>query len=220
MTYPALDRVLLAAGSRLDHVRQDLYFADVNILSGRRLTTWHQVHGSAFVHIAACLEISVKEMLRALVDEINAVSLAHCDLRTSLFSLVGEPLFDSLAASSKPKMAKRVELMELTGSTSVCLLNNTVLPLDGRTLRAAHFDLIWFVFGLPFQPLPHQTHRLALASIADSRNDVAHGEMTAEQVARRQPIPQTLKLVEKAEEVLINLHTATETYLTGEGFVR
>lgn len=220
MNFPALDRVVMEAGSRLDAVRQDLYFADANILSGRRIATWRHVHGSAYVLIAACLEVSVKEMLRAAVDEINSLNLEHCYLRTSLFSLVGEPFFNSLASSSRPKMGKRVELMELTASRTICLLNNTVLPLDGRTLRAAHFELIWAVFGLPLKPLPQPTHALALTSIADARNNIAHGEMTAEQVARRQPIADTLKLIERAEEVLINLHTAICLYLQNGGYVR
>jgi len=212
MNFPALDHVVMEAGSR------DLYFADVNILGGRRTAKWRQVHGSTYA-IAACLGVTVKEMLRATVDEINAVNLAHCDLRASLFSVRGEPLFKSLAPSSKPRMTKRIELMELTASRTICLLNNTVLPLDGRTLRA-HFELIWAVFGFPLKPLPHATHALALTSIADARNDIAHGEVTAEQVARRQPIADTLNLVERADEVLLNLHGAIDLYLQGGGYVR
>jgi hypothetical protein len=220
MPYPAIDRVLLDASQRLDDVRQDLYFADTNLLTKRRATTWRHIHGTAYVHLAACLEVSVKGILRALVDEINTAGLPHCDLRVSLFSLIGDPHFSAISAGTKPRHDKRAELFALLGSTTACILNNAVLPLDGRTMRPIHFDIIWSVFGLPLNPLPQLTHRLALIAIADARNDVAHGDATAEQVSRRQPISDTLKQVERSEEVLINLHTAAELYLRGRGFER
>ncbi len=220
MPYPALDGVLLGASQRLDDVRQDLYFAEASLLTKRRATTWRQIHGSAYVHLAACLESSVKSMLGALVDEINAAGLSHCDLRVSLFSLIGDPHFSAISAASKPRHDKRTELFALLESPSACSLNNAILPLDGRTLRPSHFDTMWRVFGLPLQPVPQLTHRLALTAIADARNDVAHGDATAEQVSRRQPIADTLKQVERSEEVLLNLHTAAELYLDSRGFER
>lgn len=221
MSYASIDAPLLLASERLDLVRQDLFYVDTNILGPvRRRETWAQIHGSAYVHIAAVLEVTVKESLRALIDEINAASCAHVDLRQSLFALVAAPQFDSIRSSSKTAMTKRLAVLALPHSTDPCILNNAVLPLDGRTLRPYHFTDIWSVFQLPGDPLPHPRHGLALVNIADARNDVAHGEFTAQEVAKRQPVSQTLKLLERAEEILVHLHTALTDYLDLRTYLR
>ena len=220
MAYSSLDRVLLAGGKQLDDVRQDLYFADTNLLGKRRASTWRQIHGTSYVHIAACLEVTVKGLLRALIDEIDGKMLSYSRLRTSLFALIGDSQFSAISATTKARHDKRLEIFDLLDSSATCSLNNAVLPLDGGTLRPHHFDVIWAVFGLPMMPLPEPRHRLALTSIADARNDVAHGDSTPVEVSSRQSISDTIRQLERAEEILIHLHTNATEYLDSRGFLR
>jgi len=61
------------------------------------------------------------------------------------------------------------------------------------------------VFGLGGDPFPGPNHRLALNSLANNRNAVAHGEEKPSTVAGRSSIRDTLMLLDRIEQIVIHM---------------
>ncbi|MHC5559283.1 MAE_28990/MAE_18760 family HEPN-like nuclease [Kocuria sp. U4B] len=213
-----LENILDDASRRLDEVRASLISASEGRLDSH---IRDQVLANSYVLMEAALESSLKKILSSVIDEINSASIRICDLRWSLFSLLGNPLFNSISNQAKAgSLNKRVELMETLDSTEVCLIDNEYLPLDGRTIRKRHLDLIWRVFGFGGSSLSEARHQFTLETSADARNDVAHGDATASEVAGRQPIETVLRYVDEIEKVILHVSQSADDYLATHGYQR
>ena len=179
------------------------------------------VHASSYVHPAAALEQLVGNMLTAVVNEINVCVGTLADLRLSLFAMAQAGPLDSLQDVRGLKMwGRRTEVFGKIASSDTCLLNPAQLPLDGRSIRPEHLDTIWQVLGLGGDPFPGPIHRLALNSLANNRNAVAHGEEKPSTVADRSSIPDTLMLLDRIEQVVIHMWEATTAYLSAATYRR
>lgn len=104
--------------------------------------------------------------------------------------------------------------------TAPCAFAVDSLPLDGRTLRANHFETMWAVFGFPRPVLPHPTHSLALADLAQGRNDVAHGLVDPVTFGRGKATPDVAKLIDRIEDVILHLLVTADAYLTSKLYQR
>lgn len=221
MVLVALDDALHAFDTRLGQVRQSLYYCDALVLSPVRREVGHSIAAAAYVWTAAAVETATKSMVSGLVDGINAATVPMCDLRLSLFALIEGSRHDSLQDLRGLKMwDRRAELHESVQSTAICELDDSRLPLDGRTMRPQHFNTVWSVFGLPGSATLSPLHSLALRDLADSRNSVAHGEEDAKVIAGLKSRDDMLRLLELIEELILNLWDAGNAYLTQRGYER
>jgi hypothetical protein len=219
--YPAVDTALEQFGARLDRVRQDLYYCDVNFLNKRTRSLRRNIHAAGYVYASAALEAFVRETLTAILEEVNTSVQCLADLRLSLFALSKSTHLDALQDLRGLKMWRRRALVfEETMSTGSCDIELDRLPLDGRTLRPQHFEAIWTVFGMPPPSMPSPRATLALQDLAESRNLVAHGEQEADGVAGRKSISDTLALVERIEDVAVHLWESATKYLDDAGYRR
>lgn len=216
--YPGLDAALERAGDQLDDIRTSL-----RRVAGEKSNSpvREQVTACAYVLLEAVLESSLKATLTALIDEINAASVQACNLRWSLFSLFANPAFESIAGKGKSNsLRQRVDLLEGLQSTEVCVLNNAYLPMDGRTIRRRHLDLVWAIFGFPGSCIAELRHQFTLETTADARNDIAHGGATPREVAGRQPLDTVLGYVDEIEMVILHIDSAARDYIATTGYVR
>jgi hypothetical protein len=212
--YPALDNALLSFGGRVDEVRQQLYYCDVDFLRKETRFPRQSIRASVYVHLAAALEAYVYATTESLSAEISAANVKLAGLRLSLFAISSGPGFSALGDLRGLKnWERRCEVLEAIDSISRVHLDSTHLPLDGRTIRPEHLQAIWRVFGLPGLPLPGSIHALALRDLADSRNDVAHGNEPLAVVAGRKSPADMLRLVGRIEEIGINLFSSATEYL-------
>jgi hypothetical protein len=219
--YPALDSALSRSGAQMDRLRQSLYYCDVNFSQKATRQLRMDVHATSYVLGAAAVEAYIGAMLGAVVDEVNSQNLSICDLRLSLFAIVHGPHLDSLQDIRGLKMwNRRVGIFEGMGSTGTCQIDPTHLPLDGRTIRPVHLDTIWDVMGFQATMRPGPLHRLALTNLADNRNLVAHGSEDTAAVAGRQSVSDTLRSMERIEELLLQLHYAATDYLDRRAYLR
>jgi HEPN superfamily protein len=220
-TYVTLDSALGRAGARIDCARQNLYYCDVGFMQKGTRQLRHDVHASAYVYVAAAMESYVTELLNAVIDEINARALSLRDLRLSLFAMVHGSHLEALQVVRGLKMwARRADIFEDVDSAEVCQLSSAHLPLDGGTIRPSHLETIWGVLGANGTSMPSPRHRLALTDLADSRNALAHGEDDPAVVAGKKSIPDTLRLLERVEEIVIHLHYSMVDYLDNSLFLR
>lgn len=219
--YPRVDQAVLEFSARIDSIRQDLYYCDVNFARGRAREVGRSIRASAYVYAAAAVEYVVSEFLAATLAEITATTVEMRKVRLSLFALSQAPLLDSLQQLRGLKMwVKRSEVFGDIDAQSMCAFDGTILPVDGKTIRPQHLEAIWLVFGFSTNALPDPRSRLALHELADARNDVAHGDVSPSVVGGRTSVTDMLRLLDRVENIVIDMWTAIYNYLTNKDYLR
>ena len=218
---PARDRAIQNFSESTDRIRQDLYYCDVSFTQRSTRELRANVHAASYVYAAAAIERFVNDLLVAVINEISAALITLNKLRLSLFALLETPRFESLKQVRGLKMwQKRGEVFASLELQTSCLLSEEHLPLDGRTIRREHLETIWAIFGLTGLPAPSPLHEVALSSLADARNKVAHGEERASVVAGQTSITDTLKLLDRLDEIALHLWDKFTDYLTAKEYMR
>jgi hypothetical protein len=220
---PALESSYNVAAESMDNVRRDLSRADVLGLKTHQDDMDHsgRIRAWCYVWMAAILEAYVGGILAAVIGEINSKRVPCDRLRVSLLSLLCSSDLDSLQQVRGLKMwDRRVETMNRVRSSTHIPLDANVLPLDGLTLRRAHFATIWNEFGFGGQNLPSPLHVLALQDLADGRNAVAHGHVDPAGFGRRKATGDALRLATQVEDIIVNLAEAADEYLRTGGYMR
>lgn len=221
MPYASLDSALDLFGDRCSNIRQDLYYCDTSFAQAKSRGVRQAVHAGSYVNLAAALEKFVGLSLAAVVSEINLAQVPLRDLRPELFALIQSNHLDALQQLRGLKMwRRRAQLFAPTLHADACELNVEILPVDGRTIRFDHLATIWEVLGLGGGPLPGPTHSLALKDLADTRNELAHGDSDVRTVAGLRSIQATLSIIDKVEEIALNLWQEADAYLSSTGYLR
>ncbi|QJD66447.1 hypothetical protein HG421_01000 [Xanthomonas campestris pv. badrii] len=76
------------------------------------------------------------------------------------------------------------------------------IPYDGRTVRPDHLDIAWRLFGLPGEVFPSPVHKQELNTLADRRNDVAHGAVTPESMGGLVSVGDLKRIVCRIDEIV------------------
>lgn len=176
---------------------------------------------SAYVYAAAALERACREGLRAVIAEIDAHGVAPERLRVSLFALHCAAELDAIGGGprSLERVTRAAAMFETVfGATHAPL--GTVLPLDGRTPRAAHFATIWRVLGFPGPAVPDPACALALDDLAEGRNDVAHGVRDPIAFGRSKAVADVVRLIGRVEQMIAHLFESADAYLAQRLFLR
>lgn len=218
-----LQNAIDSAFESLDRVRADLRLADVHAVSSARSDLVEKsaiVKAWSYVWMAAVLEQYVKEVLNAVLSEINARGVSQANLRRSLFSLVFYSDFDALKSASKIKAwNKRSTIFRSIDLAQTVEFSLNVHPLDGRTIKADHFECIWNVFGFVPPHLPHPKHGFALNDLADGRNRVAHGEIDPVRFGRSKTCGDVVRILDLTEEAMLHLWETANGYLKNNGYL-
>jgi hypothetical protein len=143
------------------------------------------------------------------------------DLRPSVLSLACADQHQALQEVRGLKMWRhRAGLLESVRSNDICNIGGNEIPLDGRTVRPEHLETIWQVFGFPGTPTVSPSNRLALKDVADARNELAHGDEDPRVVAGRKSRVDLLQIVERIDELMVNLWVQAEEYLDQRLYLR
>jgi hypothetical protein len=213
----SLNDAIMAVTETFSKIRADLYVADVHAISASSPVreSSAKTKAWAYVWMAAATEQYVKEVIQAVLAEINAQAVPQANLKKCLFSLVLASDLDSLKTANKAKSwRQRSALFNATGLTRTVAFNLDVRPLDGRTITADHFECIWEVFGFTPPHVPHPKHKLAMKELAENRNKVAHGHVDPITFGRSKTVTDLTRLSDHVEEVLLHLWDRAEDYLT------
>lgn len=206
---------------RVGRVQQDLYYCDVGAPNATTRELRVGVRAATYVYTAAALEAVVRECITGLLQELNTKSLDVNQLRLSLLAMIRSPDFDALKDSSGMRMwARRAATLESCQEQQQELFNLAIIPLDGRTIRAGHFESLWKIFGFQGDSVPSARHKLALKDLADARNDLAHGEVESREIAGRKDIASLLRLVSQIEDCALHLVATIDDYLTRGLYLR
>ena len=218
----AINDALAEASASLDRIRNDLNYADSRFSRNpRERDRIACLNASAYIWLTAVVERYVRKVFASTLEEINARSVKKTNLKYCLFALACSADLDSMENAKKlRKWQKRAAAFGAVVDAQPVWFNTAVLPIDGRTIRADHLETIWQTFGLAGNPIPHPKFKLALADLADGRNNLAHGEVDPVAFGRRKSIYDTQKIVDIVEELAIHIYDATMHYLAANGYER
>lgn len=223
---PALESTLTLASTAIEAARREVRRAEGlgAGASGDNREAAARARSAAYVFMSAALERCVKDSLGAILVEINTQGVALSGVRTSLFALLcsGDLAFIRSSGNRKSldRHARAADMFARVLDPGGCVFPTAILPLDGRTLRAAHFETLWIVFGFPAPALPHPAYSLALSDLADGRNDVAHGLVDPVAFGRGKATPDVARLVDRIEDVILHVVATADDYLASRRYAR
>lgn len=214
---------LALAVRELARIRADIAHADTAVISSSLSVRERgaAVRASAYVWLAALLERTVRDVLQATLREISLLAVPLKDLRFSLFSLLCEAEFASIADRSRSSSwEQKIAMFLRTAEENPALLAENILPLDGRTIRGEHFDTIWLVLGLGAPSVPSPLHRIALKDLADGRNEVAHGHIDPVTFGRSKATVDVIRITQRVDEVILHLLASLDAYVDKKQYAR
>lgn len=175
----------------------------------------------AMLEVAAGFERFLSRVVDKLNFEISRAGIRKSEVTRTIMSVALNDIFSSIKSVQGVKLiGKRVELfrqLELDHAVDVSFVKSGLL-YGGKTPRGEHISLIWSVYSIDQPFSPSQQHILALDSLADSRNEMAHGETSMIQAGRRKTSSDVFNLIEKIDELALHLIAKMDGYLAGEGY--
>lgn len=214
---------LMLATRELARIRADIAHADTAVISPSSPVQERgaAVRASAYVWLAALLERIVRDSLQATLREVTQLAVPVRDLRFSLFSLLCDAEFASIADRSRSSSwEQKIAVFLRTAEVKPALLAENILPLDGRTIRGEHLDTIWLVFGLSAPSVPSPLHRIALKDLADGRNEIAHGHIDPVTFGRSKATNDMLGIAKRVDEVILHLLGSLDAYVDKKQYTR
>ncbi|WP_104112104.1 MAE_28990/MAE_18760 family HEPN-like nuclease [Arthrobacter sp. N199823] len=141
-----------------------------------------ELRGAAAVATMAEIERLLREALVELSIDINHAGVPISDLSPGLRALASDAYFQAMSMSSKgdkhwdnraivTRLETNMQIAKFPARTS----STPQPPLDGKTIRASHFQRIWTVLDLDESAIPEANMEIALTAMSTMRNDVAHG---------------------------------------------
>lgn len=219
--YPLLDAALEQLGDSTSRSKQTLYYCDVDFMRASRRTLRQDMKASVYVLLGAAIERFVVQLINGVIEEINAQQVTYRDLSYCLMAISsGGPLSSLQDVRGLKMWDRRVEAISLADSTRNAELSTEHVPLDGRTIRPAHFTTIWNVFGFRGPSLPDPRTGLALQTVAENRNKVAHGQDDVEVVAGMLAIDDMVRLLDQVDGLAVHVYDAAVDYLDGGLYLR
>jgi len=181
-------------------VRNSLTHLDTLTLSMRYQEHVRASKALSLVWMAAAIERFWKSYLSELCDRVVRSSLSK---RRRHIASAGIFYFDTLSSLGEGKKLKRWgRLADFFVDLPRGAPHVVAIPYDGRTVRPDHFDLVWRIFSLPGNQFPSPVHKQVLNTLADRRNDVAHGLVDLQSIGGSVTVGDLRELIEKLEDIV------------------
>jgi hypothetical protein len=219
----AWDGLFDDAVNEIASVRRDAGSFDSRVLGIVGAEREGLLRGRASVHVwlAAIMERFVTGWLSGMCAEFNSLGLKWRDVRLSLFSVACGADLQSLSDGlKKGAWLKRVSMFDRTSDGGIAILDSNHGPLDGRTIRPSHLDEIWMVFGLASSPFPSPIHRVVLTTIADQRNDIAHGKVRPAVAGGKYTYFDYERHIARIEDIVEHIAVQSEDYFIARRYFR
>jgi hypothetical protein len=219
---------LARACDRFDEVRSCLRWATSVEAAGSaaELRSSRELRASAFVAISGSIEQFFKEFVESLGIEVSASGATHDEIGLSLHAIVSSQDFRALQTlrDAEKMLHRRILLLERTVDQGRFMIRLAAdeLGLSGETIRAAHVNTVWRLFGLPGNGFESIGQQVSLRVFADNRNDYAHGKVPINQFLQN-PECNTNRILERIaelEEWLFHCWQTADLYFSNQMYKR
>lgn len=214
---------LSQAAESLDQVRRDLGHFDAHALRlvGAERQALLRSRATTYVWLSAIMERFVKEWMKAICHDFSSLGVPWKDVRPSIFSVACGSELQAISDGVKKELwAKRIAIFNRTLGNEPVRLNHAFVPLDGKTIRPRHMEDIWSVFGLPMPIFPSPVHSAVLTTVADYRNDLAHGDESPSTIGAKLTYADVLRYVQRFEDMIEHCCLSTEKYFRQGMYLR
>lgn len=185
-------------------IRNSLVCLDNLALTHRHQDLVKISKGMSLVWMAASFESFWRSYLTELC---HRVTIAPARGRRKQLATASLFFFDTLGTMGTGKKLRRWNravsfFEELPQSLTVCAA--PTIPYDDRTVRPEHLELAWKLFGLSGNTFPSPIHKQELITLADRRNEVAHGNSMPQDVGGTVANGDLMRLAARLEDVAEN----------------
>jgi hypothetical protein len=186
----------------IQSIRSSLVHLDSLVINPRYNAYAKSSKALTMVWLCAVLEDFWKNYLSELCSRVRAAPYTRRRRSAVALSVF---YYDRIGGVSDGKALRRWEkvadlMSDLGGAGAVLPLFK--IPYDGRTVRPDHLDIAWRLFGLPGDVFPSPVHKQELNTLADRRNDVAHGALTPESIGGTVSVGDLRRIVSRLEEIV------------------
>lgn len=218
-------QAFLSVQSSIDRMRRDLIeIHPITISTNPELRDRAaKVKSWTHVWLAAALEEYLKRLMEYVLNEIASQAVHHDQLKLSLFTIVCGNHFNAVRSTKGlPSWQKRLDALFPIDQATPVSFASTMVQLDGRTIRGMHFKMIWQIFGFQGDhlPTPVNIYEAALETMANGRNDIAHGEVDPITFGRGKVVDDVKRMVDQIEDATNHITLAADDYLTNNRYLR
>lgn len=175
-----------------------------------------------FVFVAGVLEDLFRTLDQSAADDIQLLELTTHKMRPAALAMLFPKAWESTSSDRVIRMVKRAELVQAANdfyasSEAVDFSGVTRLGIaDGRTVNAHHFEAVWE--GLCLSAASESiwvtpAHRIAVVTIANKRNAIAHFETDPREEAFRSSYRELSQLVGRVSETVERLQEGLLVWL-------
>lgn len=113
--------------------------------------------------------------------------------------------FDSLGTMGEGKAIKRWQrAVDLLTAFPSAPPSPFALPYDGKTVRPEHILLAWSVFCLKGPEFPSPIHKQDLNTLAEQRNEIAHGLIAPSHIGGSLTISDLQRRLDRMDDIAIH----------------
>lgn len=193
----------------------EAYFKATGRFRGESLTQASK--GWAFVHIYSAYEFTVTASMRTAIDAVVAHQHTILELEPRLMALFLDSYLISVKeCDPQDTWTRRTVLLSQLFKSGPAFVRNTIFPKshkkEGKQFRPQQLQLIFDIFGVPRTPIRMARHLHRIVEIVETRNLIAHGEETADDVGRRFSRAEISKRISQVRTVCLQFIQALETH--------
>jgi len=148
------------------------------------------LRGLFHVHLYAALEYAVNQGVQRFLEAVAALGAPPRHLQARFFSVALDPGFSSIRNVGEDKRwSARVNLLDLQSSPDPQNIHSDVFGLYLQNVKAEKLEVLFRCLDINQPVVPEPSYRLYVDELAERRNGVAHGRVSALGVgsARRSP---------------------------------
>ncbi|WP_143492579.1 HEPN domain-containing protein [Pseudomonas chlororaphis] len=206
---------------RISSAKEDVRYADAISLNPNK-TSKNQaarIKSSIIIQVSASFENFLSLLIEKLNLELSNAKISLSEIHPSLLSIELNNIFSSLKTTEGMKnWEKRVELLSKIHSSDSASIPSSISIFGAKTPRKKHLILLWDIYSIQLPLSPTPAHLLALDSLADSRNQIAHGELCATSAGKNKTTLDLENIIKKIEELGLHIACCFELYLKQEKY--
>jgi hypothetical protein len=174
-----------------------------------------------YVVLYGVIEYAVKSAVQIALQRVGGLRVRYADLNQAFYAVALDPSFTALAfVGAERKWTKRSEFLTLQTSNEVCKPSDTLFDDQTMNVRFETVSTLFECFCISDPVVPNLRLKGLLNDIANNRNDVAHGSLSAQAVGARRTTEEMEKFVDDVETVVTHILACFEARLTQLTFVR
>lgn len=182
---------------RIQTIERILDVADPSAAPTLKLNVSREARGLAILLLFASYENLMTSLCRGLLEKAISLRVGNRRLKSGFKQFAVHHIFKSISESSESKIWRESgrKIIDCIFESKSCSVDSNLFPIDGSFMKRSQVKLFCEIFELgdPGPILMEIWSRLD--TIVVERNNIAHGQMTPEQIGRAYSHADIRKLV-------------------------